>query len=119
MLCMLELTLTNYFYLEFTDKENVDVSRLRSFTSYGMIVSGPMLYATYNKILPFIAPGTCRISLAKKILFTQTVFTLVSMSAFYTAIPLLSGKSPMEGIKEIQFKLWPTLIANWKVWPML
>ena len=78
-----------------------------------------MLYCTYNKILPYIAPGTSNIAIIKKMLFTQTVFTLVSMSAFYTAIPIMQGKDPAEGLKEIRHKLWPTMKTNWKVWPIL
>ena len=78
-----------------------------------------MLYITYNKILPYIAPGSSQIAIMKKLLFSQTCFTLVSMSAFYTAIPLLQGNSISEGWKEIKYKLWPTLITNWKVWPIL
>lgn len=105
---------------EFTEKKtSIDNERLRSFTVYGAIVSGPMLYLTYNKILPFIAPGTSHLAICKKLLFTQTIFTLVSMSAFYTAIPILQGISPIEGVKEIKHKLWPTMLTNWKVWPVL
>ena len=97
----------------------MDLGRLWSFTAYGFVVSGPMLFLTYNKILPFIAPGTGKLSVAKKLLFSQTAFTFVSMSAFYTAIPLLQGKPLMEGVKEIEYKLWPTILTNWKVWPIL
>lgn len=105
--------------VEFIEKKTIDKERLRSFTTYGFIVSGPMLYTTYNKILPYIAPGTSNTSLAKKILFTQTAFTLISMCAFYTAIPLMQGDSLTEGLQEIRYKLWPTLVTNWKVWPFL
>ena len=41
------------------------------------------------------------------------------MSAFYTAIPLLQGKHVTEGFQEIKYKLWPTMLTNWKVWPIL
>ena len=92
---------------------------MRSFTQYGFMVSGPMLYLTYNKILPYIAPGTSKLAIVKKMLFTQTAFTLVSMCAFYTAIPLMQGQSLSEGLSEIQHKLWPTMKTNWKVWPIL
>ena len=79
------------FLIGFNNKEKLDKERMRSFGIYGFAVSGPMLYLTYNKILPYIAPGTSRIAIFKKLLFTQTAFTLVSMSAFYTAIPVLQG----------------------------
>jgi hypothetical protein len=87
--------------LEFAGKESIDVNRLGSFSKYGFIISGPMLYSIYNKILPQVAPGTSFTSLAKKLILTQTVFAAISIGAFYTAIPLLEGKNPTEGLKEI------------------
>ena len=50
---------------------------------------GPLLYTTYNRILPMIAPGKGWGSVGKKIFFTQTIFTCISMTAFYTMIPIL------------------------------
>ena len=58
------------FLAEFTSKEKLDGQRMRSFATYGTIVSGPMLYLTYNKILPYIAPGTSKLAVVKKMLFT-------------------------------------------------
>ena len=106
-------------FAEFGFREKLDYSRLRTFATYGFAVSGPMLYMTYNKILPYIAPGTSKMAIMKKIIFTQTAFTLVSMSAFYTAIPLMQGNDPRECFMEIKHKLWPTMKTNWKVWPFL
>ena len=101
----------------FTEKKAIDRSRLWSFTAYGFSVFGPLLYTTYNKILPLIAPGHGWRSVGKKLLFTQTIFTCISMSAFYTVIPILQGEEP--SLLELQHKLWPTLLTNWKVWPIL
>ena len=78
-----------------------------------------MLYFTYHKVLPLIAPGNSRLSVFKKLVFTQTIFTLISMSAFYTAIPLMNGQDMTDIREEIGKKLWPTLVTNWKVWPVL
>ena len=78
-----------------------------------------MLFLTYNHILPFIAPGSTKLDIVKKLLFSQTVFTGVSMTAFYTAIPLMQGENPSESLAEIRHKLWPTMLTNWKVWPLL
>ena len=77
-----------------------------------------MLQITYNKILPRLVPESTRLALAKKILFTQTCFAVTSICAFYTVIPLLQGKNLAEGFEEIKYKIWPTMLANWKVWPL-
>ena len=81
------------------------------------MVFGPLLYTTYNRILPMIAPGKGWGSVGKKIFFTQTIFTCISMTAFYTMIPILQGNKP--SLSELQYKFWPTMLTNWKVWPML
>mmetsp|Transcript_33020 Transcript_33020/g.43504 ORF Transcript_33020/g.43504 Transcript_33020/m.43504 type:complete len:100 (+) Transcript_33020:63-362(+) len=55
---------------KFTGKTALDYSRLWSFTAYGFSVFGPLLYTTYNKVLPIIAPGKGWSSVGKKIFFT-------------------------------------------------
>jgi hypothetical protein len=32
-------------------------------------------------------------------------------------MPLINGGTPGDSVKELQAKLWPTLIVNWKLWP--
>jgi len=66
-----------------------DWARIRHFGFYGLILNGPMLYATYQHILPAIAPGTSGMQLFKKIMFTQTALTLTSVTAFYICLPLI------------------------------
>ena len=82
------------FLLEIDYNENkkesgYDWARLRHFGFYGLILNGPMLYVTYQHILPAIAPGTSGMQLFKKIMFTQTALTLTSVTAFYICLPLI------------------------------
>ena len=74
--------------VRYTEKDSIDRSRLFSFTTYGFALYGPLLYTTYNNILPMIAPGKGWKSIGKKLIFTQTIFTCFSMCAFYTMIPV-------------------------------
>ena len=53
-----------------------------------------------------------------KILYTQTFFAVFSICCFYTLVPLMQGNGLDESVKELRFKLWPTMLANWKVWPI-
>ena len=68
--------------------------------------------------MPYLVPETTKLGVFKKIMLTQTAFALLSLGAFYTVIPLLEGKSLAESYKELEYKLWPTMKANWKVWPI-
>ena len=58
-------------------------------------------------------------ALAKKMLFTQTIFSIISISSFYVFVSKIEGKD-LEGTKEeLKQKLMPTYITNLKVWPLL
>jgi len=59
--------------------------------TYGAMINGPLMHYTYSKVLPFIAPGNSAIQILKKIIFTQTIFTFISMGTFYACMPLLQG----------------------------
>jgi hypothetical protein len=90
-----------------------------NFMSYGFFANGPALHYTYSKLIPLFAPGNSMASLAKKLLFTQTLFSLVSISSFYIFTSQCEGKS-LQGTKdELCQKLMPTMKTNLKVWPLL
>ena len=100
-------------------KTKYDLKRTLNFMSYGFLVNGPVLHYTYSKLIPIFAPGNSIGSVAKKLLFTQSVFSLVSISSFYIFTSQCEGKS-LQGTKdELCQKLWPTFKTNLKVWPLL
>ena len=79
-----------------------------------------MLHVTYQYVLPWIAPGKqCASVVAKKWLFTQTVFTMISIGTFYATVPLFQGQTLNESYEELYNKMIPTLKTNYKVWPIL
>ena len=77
------------------------------------------MHIVYTKILPRIAPGTGFKSVIRKVLFTQTVFTVFGVSLFYFTLALAEGQSIQDSRNEVRNKLWPTLKTGWKVWPLI
>ena len=113
------MSLTNT-KIEFMGKEKYDWNRMWSFTTYGLVIHGPLLHYTYQYIMPWIAPGKASTTtVAKKLLFSQTIFTRVSIGTFYLTLPLLQSKTFNEGYEEFCHKMKPTLVTNYKVWPFL
>lgn len=102
-----------------SSKKEYDYQRTFNFMSYGLLANGPALHFTYSRIIPTFAKGNDLRALGKKLLFTQTVFSVVSIASFYIFVSRLEGKD-LEGTKdELKAKLLPTLCTNWKVWPLL
>ena len=101
-------------------KESLDLDRLFSFSFYGLTINGPMLHCAYHHIIPWLAPGKNGPSaIAKKMLFSQTIFTFVSIGTFYATLPLFQGQSIQESYNELYSKMVPTLKTNYKIWPIL
>lgn len=96
-----------------------DYNRTAMFMSYGLLVNGPLLHITYSKVIPCFAAGTSLGAVGKKMLFTQTVFSWISIGSFYLYTSALEKKG-IEGTKnELREKMMPTMFANWKAWPLL
>ena len=95
------------------------MQRTVNFMLYGFLANGPTLHYTYTNLIPRFAPSTSVRCVAKKLLFTQTLFSLVSISSFYMFTSKCEGKSMQDSISELNIKLWPTFQTNLKVWPIL
>lgn len=68
---------------------------LRTFrlSTYSFFVSGTLMHVVYTKILPKIAPGCGYSAVFKKVLFTQTIFTVVGTSMFYFILALVEERN--------------------------
>ena len=90
-----------------------------NFMCYGLVANGPVLHYTYTRLIPQFCAGNDVTALAKKLLFTQTVFSIVSITSFYIFVSSLEGKD-LQGTKsELEQKLLPTFYTNLKIWPLL
>jgi len=96
-----------------------NVDRTTDFMSYGLVVYGPLLHYSYNHLIPLFANGNSLRALGKKLFFTQTAFSCFSIASFFTYMSLKEGKGLDATYNEVSSKLGPTMITNWKVWPLL
>ena len=88
-------------------------------SAYSFFISGTLMHVVYTKVLPRIAPGCGLGAVFKKVLFTQTVFTVTGTTLFYFLLALSEGQSVQCAKDEVRVKLWPTLCTGWKVWPFI
>ena len=112
------------FLLGFTQKEsgnspNFNFTRTSNFMLYGFFANGPALHFTYSQVIPKFGPQKCVKALGKKLLFTQTFFSFVSIASFYIFISKCEGKTAQGTLDELNNKLWPTYVTNLKIWPIL
>lgn len=86
---------------------------------YGLLANGPALHLTYSRLIPAYIKGNDLRALAKKMLFTQTIFSIISISSFYIFVSKIEGKDLDDTMQELKQKLMPTYITNLYVWPLL
>ena len=94
------------------------VKRCLMQSSFGFI-GAPYLHLQYCKIIPRIFPEHTKYSTAKSVLYALTISDGIFNLLFYIYMDLISGKGIERAIKEFKKKYIPTMIANWKVWPIL
>jgi hypothetical protein len=103
-------------YLErLNDKgKKLDLKRFFRQASFGFLAS-PYLHFHFCWLIPKLFKG----STIKSLLYDQTVGVVVFTSAFFMYLDITSGKSFETAKEELKAKLWPTCVANWKIWPAL
>ena len=90
-----------------------------NFALYGFFLNGPALHLTYNKIIPLFGKANDFTALSKKLLFTQVIYSSISICAFYVFLSYCEGKDMREAKQEVCQKWGPTYMTNIKVWPFL
>ena len=88
----------------------------------GSCYIAPMLHFWYCKMLPRIAapllPSSTIGQVFGKMAIDQLLFAPLILSGFYIFLTTVSDGDPMKGVGLIRDKLWETLVANWKIWPL-
>ena len=83
---------------------------------FGVIMT-PYLHIQYNILIPKFFPNPGALNTAKLLFYDQTVNASVFLLAFFTYMDLLNDVDLGTSLKNTYVKFFPTLIANWKVWP--
>lgn len=91
-----------------------DRRRSTSVGIWGLLFMGPVLHSWYG-VLDRIFFG--RFSVWQKLLCDQLFFAPFFNGAFIAGIGTMEGLSPHEVITTLKSKLWPSMKANWTIWP--
>lgn len=83
---------------------------------FGVIMT-PYLHVQYNILIPKFFPNPGALNTAKLLFYDQTVNASVFLIAFFTYMDLLNDVDLGTSLKNTYVKFFPTLVANWKVWP--
>jgi protein Mpv17 len=97
--------------------QNYDAIRCFKLVLFGGLWVGPSLHLWYSRGLAvwFTKPGLQ--TTLKKTALDQTVFAAFSVFAFFGIQTLLSGGSSQDVKEKLDKEFWPTLKANWMLWP--
>lgn len=101
------------------DMHPLDVKRISTMSIFGGVYLGPVLHWWYSLVLGryFTAPGL--MTAAKKTIMDQVVFAPFGCVSFFAGLTLLNGGTLEQSQGKIKRELWPTLVANWAVWPIV
>ena len=82
-------------------------------------MAAPVLNFHYGTILQWISPKTTPLATLAKVTVDQTMFAPFFISFIFVTLSLMEGKSIEEGKLSVKEKLWPSLLVNWKIWPLV
>lgn len=103
-----------------------DLKRNLNFFTMGAAYIAPCLHFWYCKALPKISAqlfsnASKFVKVFGSMLFDQLLFAPVLLTGFFAFNGLVVERSlsgAQKGIKDCKEKLWETLQANWKIWPL-
>lgn len=84
---------------------------------WGLIFMGPYFHHWYLILERLFPVG--RWSFLKKILLDQTFAAAVFTVTFFIGTGVLEGQNGSQIVDRIRHKFWPTMYANWRVWPLV
>jgi hypothetical protein len=88
---------------------------------FGFALS-PYFHLHFSTIVPFLFPikqgANQNIRIMKSMLYDQTIHASIFTIVFYYYMGLVNGKSIDDTTGEVKKKLVPTMVDNWKLWPM-
>lgn len=96
---------------------DMDMARLARMSAIGLCVSGPMVTGWYLILERTIKLSTVSRTAVAMTITDQTLFSPTIISVFFAMNVVLDGRPLSDAKKEVRELLWPTLKANWTIWP--
>jgi protein Mpv17 len=97
----------------------VDVTRILRLGAYGLLLDGPIGSMWYDVLEKFVCPDepTGNKAVLMKTALDQVVYATIMTAVFFAVIRTWEGH-PEAIMSTLQAKFWPTLAANYMVWPL-
>lgn len=93
---------------------SLDVRRTLSIGLWGLLALGPALHYWYAALDRLFFR---KYAVLYKVLADQLIFSTVSNASFIAGVGTLEGFPLNESIENVRTKLWPSMKANWTLWP--
>jgi len=88
---------------------------------FGSAILGPLAHVHYNFLHWLVVTRWgvtgARMPLVKVFLEQFTYWAPAILSIYLLSISLMEGKNATESVEVLKQRLWPTLKANWILWP--
>lgn len=97
-------------------RTDVDWRRTSLLVVWGIFGFAPAALVWYAA-LEAVFPGQGLASVVGKVLFDQTLWATVAISAMFYFTAVTRGEDHEAAVTKIRETLWPTLKINWCVWP--
>jgi len=106
-----------YFKDQSKKDTSIDYYRTLKQASFGLAYT-PYFHFCFNVMLPglFNKPGT--LNLVKLIIFDQTVNSSIFILCFFSYLDYFNGLDMKTSLHNTSVKFFPTLVDNWKIWPL-
>ena len=85
-----------------TNSKGFDILRLLKFSAYGACIGGPLQIFNYNKLVPFLWRTNTTSTVIQKIIYDQTIFTVIGTSCCFYAMSRLNGGSHDDATQKIK-----------------
>jgi len=96
---------------------NYDVRRCLRMATFGLVVVGPLCHNWYIILESLIQRADLAGAVAKMAI-DQSIMAPISTVLFFSSMSLMEGRTLTEGRRIVEDKTWPTLLVNWKIWPL-
>ncbi|KXS10765.1 hypothetical protein M427DRAFT_158774 [Gonapodya prolifera JEL478] len=92
-------------------------SRTLRLASFGFLFAGPVTHYWYITLDRLVSPSMTARSALLKMAIDQTTMAPASVAVFFTYHGLYQGWEWDRIKKKVEREAWPTLVANWVLWP--
>lgn len=98
-------------------RDSYDVPRSFRSGLFGALAVGPIFHVWF-RALDRLVPGSALKPVAYKMLLDQAVMAPIFTVFYFAAMGVLEGKSPAQIESKIRVATWPTLVANYCIFPV-